>query len=202
MRAFVASAILFLSAATQAALLDFDKSNSQKANVTVKPGLSVQLIGKGVRTKLGGLFTVYDLEFYSSDEWKTRSETDAMPFVDRSKAIALRMTMETDLSPSTIRKSFEEALHKYNNVDISRPEIAKALELVSGKGLSDHQVVTMVILKNDDKSETLYIEDGTGAAAQAVPGPAGFAHDLMLIWLGKPADSGLKSLKNSLINGK
>lgn len=165
--------------------------------------LPVSLIGAGLRAKhvVIANVKVYVAELLSSDASKfVRTDADALKSLDDSRTIALRMTFLRGVDAATVQTSFKEALdaNKVNTADAAMSQfltaVAKGGDAVNGKTL------TIVMQKNADKTESVYYED-SNAKVTKVDGRQGFSSEIMSIWLGTPADSGVANLKVQLIKG-
>lgn len=156
-------------------------------------------MGAGKRTKL---LTVYVGQFFSDTKWTNRTEADLLPQVDRSKQVALLLTMKMGLTDAEIKTAFSERLRK-NSIDLALTHIADALTKISSVGgVNSGQSIAIVFVKNASGTETMYVQK-EGKAELTVDGPAGFARQIFSIWLGSTADDGgLNSMKQSVIAGQ
>lgn len=163
--------------------------------------LPVTTIGAGLRAKkvLIATVRVYVAELLSSDASKfVRTESESLKTLEESRTIAIRLTFLRSVDAPTVQSSFKEALVA-NKVNVAEATLAKFLANVSNGGdAAASKSMTIVTTKNADLTETISYEDTNGKVS-SVTGPQGTSAKIMSIWLGTPADDGLKSLKLQLL---
>ncbi len=99
-----------------------------------------------------------------------------------------------------VQSSFRDALEA-NNINADTGAIAQFLAAVDkGGDAKEGQSLTIATNKLADGSETLSYEDTNGKLT-TITAPKGTSAQIMAIWLGAPADSGVAKLKESLISG-
>ena len=102
---------------------------------------------------------------------------------------------------SKIASSFEDALVA-NKVDVKDSEMEAFMKMVNAIGNAQSGgTLTLLVVKNADKTETLAMENSSSSAPQIHNFAAGFSKKLLSIWLGTPADSGLEKLQGELLAG-
>jgi hypothetical protein len=167
--------------------------------------LPVSLVGAGLRAKKVVIVNVkvYVAELLSSDASKfVRDDKNdaALNSLDNSRTTALRMTFLRGVDAATVQTSFKEALQA-NSVNVTDASVAQFLKAVEkGGDAVNGKALTIVTQQNADKTESVYYEDSNGQVTK-INGNQGFARQLMSIWLGKSADSGVAALKAQLIKG-
>lgn len=209
MRTLISAAALLFSftCVANASIITWDKQNSFKkkdvelyrSGVIAVGGQTTNLIDFGSGTR-SIVIPVYVAQFLSSEAWTTRSEADVMPFVGRSKVIAISLTAKMNLSSSSIEANFRQAL-KVNNVDQNLPHIQQCIQLIAATTVPKGGHILIAVAKNANGTETMYVEDPAGNLLAPVEGPAGFAQQLFSVWLGVPADSSIRNMKAEVLQG-
>lgn len=208
---FFATALLVTTLA-QASLLTFEQGSKQLENVNLSPSASINdtngqpttlkldLLGAGLRSKtvLFVAAKVYVLQLFSDNKTTFSRDANALKsLVDNSKSVALKISMLRTVSASSLAVSFKEALAA-NGYAIDT-DLSAMLSIVEkgADGLQGKEL-TMMMIKGQDSKVNVYYEDAKGVQKSFV-GSADAMTKILSIWLGKPADDGLKNLKENLI---
>lgn len=209
MKAMLSAAALLLSfSVANAGIMTWDKNNSfKKRDVELYRsghmqvgGHSLKMINFGSGSRVMMVVPIYVAQFLSSEPWNTRSEADLMPFVGRSKAIAIALTTKLNLTGNEIDASFKKALAK-NNIDMNLPHIQACMNLIGTINAAKGKTFIITVVKNAAGNETMYVEDPNGTLLAPVDGPAGFAQQLFSVWLGVPADKSIADMKTEVLQG-
>lgn len=207
MKTILGSLVLFVGLTAQAALLTVSAGNkqiegvvlNQKAQVTGSD-VTMTLAGAGLRQKTV-LFVpakVYVTEIFTNDTAKYSRDNNALKSLENVSVTAVRLTFLRSVDAPTVASSYREALVA-NNVNLQDPSIMQFLANVEkgGDAASGKSFVMLMILTKEGGTK-LYYED-TKDQVSVVDGPRALQQNILSIWLGQPADSGLKKLKESLL---
>lgn len=208
MKSLLISLIMVAGFSAQAGLLSLTPGNLQLKNVVLNKSAqmtgsqtTMSLIGAGVRSKTV-LFIptdVYVTEVFASEPSKfSRSATDALKSLEASSMVAIRMTFLRNVDAPTVATSYKDALIA-NNVSLKDPAIATFLNNVA-KGGDAEQGKSLVILMYFDANggTSLFYEDTKGQQT-SLGGNRSLQQQILSIWFGNSADSGLKDLKSALL---
>lgn len=162
--------------------------------------LNLSLIGAGLRQKkvLISNVKVYLAELYSAEPNKiVKSSEQILNSLEASSTIAMQLTFLRSVEAEKVQVSFRDALVA-NNVNLDEPAIATLLSnVVKGGDAKDKGTLTFVVNKNTDGSETLYYETTEGIIS-SVTGSQ-LSKKVFSMWVGEPADDGLKKLKEEIL---
>lgn len=155
----------------------------------------LQLVGAGLRAKKVAFIKVraYVAELFAADPaaWKRDENEAAVSLAQQSWA--LRLHFLRDVDAAKVSGSFKEALEA-NKVDLTAPGIKEFLKAVEAGGdAKEGQVLSFLF----DKDKLTY--EAPNGTLSTIIAPKGFATQILSIWLGTPADSGLTELKKSLL---
>lgn len=212
MKSVIMALALTTSVFAQASLLTFEPGTAQIEGVTISKTATINkqdgtpstikmdLLGAGLREKSVLVITakVYVLELFSNNKAAfARNETALDSLVKNSTSVALKITMKRTVSASKLAVSFREALEA-NGYEIDA-ELTNLLGLVesSADGVSGKSI-SMLMTKSADAKTNIYYED-TDGQLKSFQGSEALMKKIGSIWLGKPADDGLASLKESLL---
>lgn len=213
MKKLLAALMIFASTQSHASVLTNGAPGKKIETVQVFSSVSTQidhqsvtldLAGAGLRAKkvLFSNVKVYVAELFASDlQLFVRNESEALTSLGKSPVVAIRLGFLRTVGADQVQVSFREALTA-NSVNIADPAITQFLKAVAagGDALVNTSLV-MLMVKNADGTETIAYEDSKNVLT-AINGPAGFSQKILSIWLGKPADPGLATLKSSLVSGQ
>lgn len=200
--------LLSLSIHAKAALIIADKAGGTLEKVSLSKTAtadidgashSLQVVGAGLRAKkvvfvnvkvyVGELF-VSSLEGFK--------KADPLTSIKDQKAIAIQLHFLRDVDSENVRKSFKEALEA-NKVNIQDSSIQQFLESVAKGGeAKSGKALTILGFKHSDGSESISYETTSGNVSQ-IKGSEGFVQNIFSIWLGKPSDDGVASLKKEIL---
>ena len=208
MKSIVLALVMAAGISTQASLLTLTAGNksiqgvtlNQTAQASVQGADPMTLVGAGLRTKTVVILpvNVYVAELFASAPAKYTRDTNALPSLQQSTTTAVRLTFLRGVDAATVASSYKDALTA-NNVNLNDPAINSFLNTVSkGGNAAQGKSFIMLMVKNASGGTDLYYEDTNGQDSQ-ISGPAAFQQEILSIWLGNPADSGLKTLKSSLL---
>lgn len=202
--------ILTLAASVSFAdLLTKELSGKENSGVKLSKAASVKVdqynvnltqVGAGLRTKkvLVTNVKVYTAElFVSEPHVVVKKEAELLSSVASSKTAVVQLTFLRDVEADKVQVSFRDALVA-NNIDINSAEVTKLFSyMVAGGEAKNGKTMTFITNKNSDGTETLYFEDTNGAVNSVVG--KDLTKNIFSMWLGVPADDGLKKLKEELL---
>lgn len=175
------------------------------SSATLNMGGSMKLdyIGSGLRSKkvLVSNVKVYVAQIFMDNAGKfVRSASGAVQSVGDMKAGAVRLTFLRNVDAPTVQTSFKDAFNA-NGVDVNNSGVKAFLSAVSkGADAGSGHSMTMA-MKRDGAGVTLVYENTKGGSS-TIKGDSSLFKAVMSIWLGTPADSGLATLKTSILSGK
>ncbi len=176
---------------------EFETIGDEKIpKVATLNGVALTRVGTGIREKkiLFIPIAVYRATLFASDSISQGVKgTAALDALIALKAYALQLKFVRAVSAKDIWQSFETAL-KANDVKDSAAlaEFKKAVKEGGDIAVGEH-----VTLSVDTQKAILSLEQGKNRVA--IKGDPKFFREVFSIWLGKPADAGLKALRKSLI---
>lgn len=175
-------------------------STSATANVESE-ALKLTSVGAGLRAKKVVFVNVkvyVGQLFVSSPETFKTSEAEALTSLKDQQAVAIQMHFLRSVDADNVQKSFKEAL-KANGVSSDEASVKQFLDSVSKGGeAKEGKVLTVLGAKLKDGSEAVLYETTSGNVSE-IKGSAGFIEKVFSIWLGKPSDDGVASLKKSIL---
>lgn len=153
---------------------------------------SLPLLGAGLRNKKVAFlkFKVYVASVFAKNEsaWN-----------DPKADIAIRLDFLRNIPNEKIIDSFSSSL-RTNDVDLNTPEMKRLFELVKKNGdIKEKQALTIVGKRG--KTEQLILTLSTGET-ETIEGKPGLVKNFFSIWFGKMDDSGLESLRDSILTQK
>ncbi len=161
-------------------------------------------LGAGLRRKKVAVFwaKVNVVQVFASDTKKIAPGTPVSAVHEelssKNGTVAIALTLLRDLTPSQIKDAFQDALNK-NGVDPLSAALTPLMEVISALGKQDEGgTIWIVMQKRPDGLETVYFEDFKGRL-HTVRLTSGQIKNLLLIWFGKPADSGMEQLQDQMI---
>lgn len=174
---------------------------SKGASATVDQyNVNLVQVGAGLRTKkvLVTNVKVYTAELFVSEPQNVlKSETEILPSVAANKTAAVQLTFLRAVEADKVQVSFRDALVA-NKIDINSTEIQKLFSfIVEGGEAKEQRTMTFLTNKNSNGTETLYYED-TNGKINSVTGNE-LSKSIFSMWLGLPADDGLKKLKEEIL---
>ncbi|MFN3453835.1 MAG: chalcone isomerase family protein [Pseudobdellovibrio sp.] len=207
MKALMMSLVMVMGLSAQADLLTLSGGAKQIEGLTLNESATIagtdvtmSLVGAGLRSKTV-LFVpnkVYVTELFATEASNYSRNQDALKSLEQSRSVAIRMTFLRNVDAPTVASSYRDALIA-NSVSLNDAAISAFLSNVA-KGGDALKAKSLIILltNNADGSVTLQYEDTQGQLSTVV-GPHQLQQQILSIWLGVPADSGLKTLKESLL---
>lgn len=203
-------ATVLLSLNASAALLTSEGSGEKIEKVTLSSSATAQIeneavkltsVGAGLRAKKVVFVNVkvyVGQLFVSTPESFKKTDSEALTSLKEQKAVAIQLHFLRDVDADNVQKSFKEAL-KANNVSLDDAAVKQFLDSVSKGGeAKDGKALTILGAKLKDGSESVFYETTSGNISE-IKGPAGFIEKVFAIWLGKPSDDGVASLKKSIL---
>ncbi|MBL7554913.1 MAG: chalcone isomerase family protein [Bdellovibrionaceae bacterium] len=190
-------------------LLTKELSGKENSGVKLSKAASVKVdqynvnltqVGAGLRTKkvLVANVKVYTAEvFVSEANVVVKKDAELLSSVASAKTAVVQLTFLRDVEADKVQVSFRDALIA-NNIDINSDEVTKLFSfMVAGGEAKNGKTMTFVTNKNSDGTETLYFEDTKGVVNSVVGKE--LTKKIFSMWLGIPADDGLKKLKEELL---
>jgi hypothetical protein len=208
MKSILGSLVLLVGLTANAGLLTLSGGSKKIENVilnqtAVVTGSDVKmtLAGAGLRSKTV-LFVptkVYVAELFTNDRAKySRDVNSALKSLENVSVTAVRLTFLRSVDAPTVASSYREALVA-NNVNLKDPSIVQFLaDVEKGGDASSGKSFVMLMILTKEGGTKLYYED-TKDQVSVVDGPRALQQNILSIWLGESADSGLKKLKESLV---
>lgn len=204
------TASLMMASAAQAGLVDVVPSSTviegvkvaQSGTLNVEKSIPVNIVGAGLRKKKVIIpVKVYVAEVLSTNAANAvRTDDGILNSLASGDASVVRMSFLRGVDAPTVQTSFREALQA-NNVDINDASIAQFLADVNAGGdAASGKTITIATTANTDGTDSVYYEDTNGKQSKVV-GPKGFGKNILSIWLGVPADDGLKAMKADIVKG-
>lgn len=208
MKAIVASLVLLVGLNSQAGLLTLTAGNKKIESVMLNQSAQVTgsdvkmtLVGAGLRAKTV-LFVpakVYVAELFTVDAAKYSRDNNALKSLENASVTAIRLTFLRGVDAPTVASSYREALVA-NSVNLKDAAISQFLANVEkGGDASSGKSFVMLLVQTKEGGTNLYYED-TKDQVSVVQGPRALQQQILSIWLGQSADSGLEKLKKSLLN--
>jgi hypothetical protein len=175
---------------------------TKTATLNVEKAIPVSIVGAGLRKKKVIIpVKVYVAEVLSTNAaTAVRTDDGILTSVASGDASVVRLNFLRGVDAPTVQTSFREALEA-NSVNINDPSIAQFLADVSAGGdAASGKTITVATTANTDGTDSVYYEDTNGKSSKVV-GPKGFGKNILSIWLGVPADDGLKAMKADIVKG-
>ncbi len=111
---------------------------------------------------------------------------------------SMQLTFLRTVDSAAVMQSFRDGLNA-NNINTSDSEVAHFLNAVANSGDAvTGTTLTISGYTNANGSEVVAYEDSSGRIT-SILGKPGFMKKIMSIWLGEPADGGLRALRNELL---
>ncbi len=194
----------------QAALLTYEQGNLQLEGVNLSRTAAVNdasgaatnskmdLLGAGLRSKtvLFIAAKVYVAQLFSDNKPQFSRDQNALASLASAKFVALKISMLRTVSASALAVSFREALQA-NGFAIDS-ELSTLLSLVENSADGVQGKTISMLLKSTDTGTNVYYEDTNGQMKSFI-GSAAIKGKILAIWLGKPVDDGLASLKAQMM---
>lgn len=207
MKSILGSLVLLVGLTANAGLLTVSGGNKKIEGITLNQtaqvtgsDVNMTLAGAGLRAKTV-LFVpakVYVAELFTNDTAKYSRDNNALKSLENVSVTAIRLTFLRGVDAATVASSYREALVA-NNVNLKDPSIVQFLSNVEkGGDASSGKSFVMLLILTKEGGTKLYYED-TKDQVSVVDGPRALQQNILSIWLGQPADSGLKNLKQSLL---
>ena len=167
---------------------------------TTPAAVEMKLVGAGLRSK-NVLFVdtkVYVLELFSTEAEKFSRDQNALKSIALTHSVAIRMTFLRTVDAQTVANSYKEAFAA-NGVSLKDPAINGFLNVVAKGGDAQSGKSLTILMYQDVNNGTSLVYEDTQLQQASLSGGRDLQEKVLSIWLGQPADSGLKTLKNSLI---
>ncbi|MCC6276454.1 MAG: chalcone isomerase family protein [Oligoflexia bacterium] len=205
---------LLLASQAQASVIELTKTGKDLDGVALSSKAIVKIdgretslttIGAGLRSKkisfaLPSVKVYVAQLFLSQPESFVRLEDQALSSANKSTVFAIQLSFLRAVEAEKVMVAFRDSL-KANAVDFSKGEVAEFLRAVE-KGGEAQSGKNLVIVgeRLSDGTEVIHYET-TGEKLYSVVGAPGFMNKILSIWLGVPADGGLKDLRKALVGG-
>lgn len=194
-----------------AGILELKPGSRVIEGVQLTESLNVESSGKkiilkpyatGLRKKKIAVFwaKVYVGQVFSTDGLSTPPKTieEGLETLSKQPVVAITLSFLRDVSVDKMRAAFGDALEA-NAVD-PKSEAMKPLFAVLDKsgGMKDHLTTTIVLERTTDGKEGFRFENGEGVV-QAASLETGAIKKILMMWFGKPADSGVERLHKQFL---
>ena len=210
LRVAFAAAVLTMPATSTAhatAQLVAVGSGGAVLNVPGGPAIPMTAIGSGLRKKTILFVTVrvYTARFFvgANDAAKfQRTPTRALESLDSIPAAAMHLTFERSVSPQQLGDSLNAAMSA-NGYDVKRDTDLQALSkaIRSSDAIPSGATAILAAIRVDPDVDLVVYQSPSGATA-SVRGRNGLKRALMSAWFGKPADGGLRGLRDEMLGIK
>jgi hypothetical protein len=164
-------------------------------------------IGSGLRKKtiLLVTFRVYTARFLvgANDAVKfERTPTRALESLDSIPAVAMHLTFERNVSPEQLGNSLNAAMSA-NGYDVKHDTDLQALSkaIKASDAIPSGSTAILAAIRVDPNIDLVVYQSPSGAIA-SVRGRSGLKRALMSAWFGKPADGGLRGLRDEILGTK
>ena len=176
-------------------------------NVPGGPIIPMTAIGSGLRKKtiLFVTFRVYTARLLVSadDAAKVeRTPTRALASLDSIPAVAMHLTFERSVSPQQLGDSLTAAMSA-NGYDVKHDTDLQALSKAVGSSdaIPSGSTAILAAIRVDPDNDLVVYQAPSGGIA-SVRGRSGLKRALMSAWFGKPADGGLRELRDAILGTK
>jgi len=176
-------------------------------NVPGGPTIPMTAIGGGLRKKkiLFVTFRVYTARFLvsASDAAKfERTPTRALESLDSIPSVAMHLTFERSVSPQQLGDSLNAAMNA-NGYDVRQDPDLQALSkaIRSSDAIPSGSTGILAAIRVDPNIDLVVYQSPSGTIA-SVRGRSGLKRALMSAWFGKPADGGLRGLRDEILGTK
>jgi hypothetical protein len=172
-----------------------DVSLTQTLELDELDQAKLKAVGHALRNKKVAFmnFEVYVGEVLMPTE--TTWNQKASEFLSASPA-GFQMSFLRDVPAEKMMTAFTESL-KENDVDTKSESIQAFLKAVKKVGDLKEKDVFLIARKKAEKADQVLILI-SGRPHEIVSGPAGWSDNIIKIWAGKPADSGLEKMQKEL----
>ena len=163
----------------------------------------LDLIGAGLRTKHVIItdIKVYVTQLFFDNAGKfVRTNAGALTSLADMKAGAIHLTFLRDVDAQTVQTSFKDAL-KMNNVDLKNAGVTAFLAAVNDGADAAKDKSMNISLKKESDGKVTVVYENTDGDETTISGDETLFQAIFSIWLGQSADSGLETLKGTLIKG-
>jgi hypothetical protein len=164
----------------------------------------LKLVGAGLRQKTIVVVpvNVYVVQFYANDPSKiSRTSDGILASLDTQQTVAMTLTFRRDVNASQIQDAFQEGFDA-NGVDTTSNQVATLLDYALKSGVAKTgQVMTFVGEYFADGTTAVTFESAQGNA-MTIKGDKNFVRQVMSLWLGTTADSGLESAKKDILRDR
>lgn len=180
--------------------------------VALAKSLTIEVDGKkenllrvaaGIRKKQFGFLwpKVYIGQLFMNEGAEFKSDTVSVAFesIEKASVAAISMTFLRDVENEKISSGFKESLEKNLFFEEKDPVAKELLGMVRKSGdIKEGQTLWIGLKKNGDTNQTLLLVNGEGFLQKALVG-IGASKRIFSMWLGKPADSGVKDFQDQLL---
>ncbi len=212
MKGLLFSSALLLATLSQAALLTFESGTkalesvnlnktakiTAATNATVKP---MDILGAGLRAKkvLVVKAKVYVLQLFSSNKAGFARDAGALTsLVSGSSSIALKISMLRTVTAAELAVSFSDALIA-NGYKVEG-DLKKLISIIeTGASGEQGKTLSLLLVKDADPLFVNFSYEDAAGKIQTLKAGQLVMTQVLSIWLGKPADSGLDTLKVELL---
>lgn len=178
-------------------------SIGSSATLSIGGAMKLDYIGSGLRTKkvLVSNVKVYVAQLFMDNAGKfVRTSSGAVTSVGDMKAGAVHLTFLRGVDAATVQTSFKDAFNA-NGIDVNNKGVSDFLAAVK-MGADAKQGRSMNISMKRDGSGVSLVYENTNGGEKTIKGDSSLFKAIMSIWIGTPADSGLATLKSSILSGK
>ncbi|MDD4974352.1 MAG: chalcone isomerase family protein [Bacteriovorax sp.] len=172
--------------------------------VTINETQKLDFIGAGLRTKkvLVANVKVYVAQIFLDNAGKfVRTNAGAVKSLADMKAGAIHLTFLRGVDAATVQVSFRDALDA-NDIDLHNKGIVAFLSAVKeGADAKDGKSMN-ISLQKDSKGVVTVVYENTAGVEKTITGDDVLFKGILSIWLGEPADSGLVTLRATILKGE
>jgi hypothetical protein len=207
--------LAFLSQVASAGVLSLEEGSRSIEGVKVAKSASIALtgttsvdkldfIGAGLRAKkvLIANIKVYVAQVFLDNSGKfVRTNSGAVKSLSDMKAGAIHLTFLRSVDAPTVRVSFRDALDA-NDVDLKNKGIVAFLAAVNDGADAQNGKSMNISLKKNDNGVVTVVYENTSGIEKTITGDETLFKGILSIWLGEPADSGLHTLRSTILKGE
>lgn len=207
MKLILMSLILFAGLSSNAGLLTLTAGDKRiegialnRSAVITGSDVTISLLGAGARSKTTFLFPakIYVAELFSNSPQTFSRDQNALRSLEQSTVTAVRLTFLRNINVETMISSCQEAFVA-NFVSLNDQSVEEFLAAVNmGGDIAVGKSIVILMVLSKDGGAKIYFEDVRGRVS-VIDGARSLQQKVLSIWLGQPADSGYRKLKESLL---
>ncbi len=173
-------------------------------NLPDGPAIPLMLVGTGLRKKRVVFVTVkvYTARFFvsASDAMKIdRTPAGALGSLDGADAVAMHLTFERSVSSQQLSDSLRAAMSANGYEPDTDPDLRRLATTIGELGDIPSGAVSVLAAVRVDPATDLVLYQAPSGTVAPIRGRSGLKRALMSAWFGKPADNGLRGLRDEIL---